>query len=207
VPLKDLAPVDAAPLTDAGLTPYHAVKRSLHLLGPASTAVVIGVGGLGHLALQILRAMTATQVIAVDQRPEALELARSSGAHHAVQSGDHAVEEIRDLTHGLGADVVLDIVGADATLALAAAVSRSLGHVTCVGIAGGTFPFSFFSLPYEVSLATTYWGSRSELMEVLALAEAGHLRPETHHFSLADAPDAYRQLHEGRLTGRAVIVP
>ena len=80
VPLGDLDPVAAAPLTDAGLTPYHAIRRSLPKLVPGSTAVAIGVGGLGHMGVQLLAAMTAATVIAVDQRPEALELARAGGA-------------------------------------------------------------------------------------------------------------------------------
>ncbi len=207
VPLGDLDPVIAAPLTDAGLTPYHAVKRSLHLLGPGSTAVVVGVGGLGHMAVQILGALCAARVVAVDTRAEALALARSLGAEHTVVAGDDAAAQITELTKGRGADVVLDFVGADATLALGAAIARPLGDLTCVGIAGGSYPFNFFSVPYEVSLATTYWGSRSELIEVLALAEAGHLTPEVHRFSLAEAADAYRKLAAGELTGRAVIVP
>ena len=114
VPIGDLDPVDAAPLTDAGLTPYHAVKRSLPLLTPGSTAVVIGAGGLGHMAVQILRETCAATVIAVDTRKEALALAADMGAHHGVVAGDDAAEEIRELTRGKGADVVLDIVGSDA---------------------------------------------------------------------------------------------
>ena len=170
VPLPEgLDPVHAAPLTDAGLTPYHAVRRSWKKLTPDATAVVIGVGGLGHLAVQILKATTAARVVAVDTRPEALELAREYGADLTVEVGDEAVEVIRRFTGERGADVVLDLVGADATLALGAAVARSLGDVTLVGIAGGSMPFSFFSQPYEVSLQTTYWGTRPELIEVLNL--------------------------------------
>ena len=207
VPLGDVDPADAAPLTDAGLTPYHAIKRSLPLLGAGTHAVVIGVGGLGHLAVQILAAMSATTIVAVDARSEALQLAKSTGAHVTVLSGEQATAQIMDATKGRGAEAVFDFVGADATLALAGSVSRAMGHVTCVGIAGGTFPFSFFSQPYEVSLATTYWGSRPELMEVLALAAAGHLKPEVHRFDLDGAADAYRMLADGKLTGRGVVVP
>lgn len=207
VPLDTLDPVDAAPLTDAGLTPYHAIKRSLHLLEPGSTAVVIGIGGLGHLAVQILRALTASRIIAVDPRDEALRLASESGADHTVAPGAGTADEIRDLTRGRGADVVLDVVGSDETLSLATAVSRPLGHVTLVGIAGGSIPFSFFSQPYEVSLATTYWGSITELMEVIALAEAGHLRPHVTRFSLDEAPAVYEKLAAGEIAGRAVVSP
>ncbi|GAA3194268.1 NAD(P)-dependent alcohol dehydrogenase [Actinocorallia longicatena] len=208
VPLPEgLDPVAAAPLTDAGLTPYHAIRRSREKLTPGSTAVVIGVGGLGHLAVQILKATTAARIVAVDSRPEALRLAETSGAELALSPGDEAAERIRAATGGRGADVVLDFVGADATLALSAGVVRSAGDLTLVGIAGGTLPFSFFALPYEVSVQTTYWGSRPELTEVLDLAARGLLTTACTTFPLAEAVEAYRRLEAGTLLGRAVITP
>jgi alcohol dehydrogenase, propanol-preferring len=207
VPLDSLDPADAAPLTDAGLTPYHAIKRSLHLLPPGSSAAVIGIGGLGHLGVQILRVLTSANIIAVDNREAALQLAKDSGADHTVQPGDSAAEEILGLTGGKGVDVVIDMVGVDATLALGAAISRPLGHLTLVGIGGGSIPFSFFSQPYEVSLATTYWGSLTELGEVIALAEAGHLSPHVERFPLEEAPAVYERLAAGEIAGRAVITP
>ncbi|TDC70224.1 NAD(P)-dependent alcohol dehydrogenase [Actinomadura sp. GC306] len=208
VPLPDgLDPVAAAPLTDAALTPYHAVRRSWGKLPPGTTAVVIGAGGLGHLAIQILKATTAASVIAVDTRPEALELALREGADAALPSDEGTAASIRAATGGRGADVVLDVVGTDATLAMAAAAARTLGDVTIVGIGGGTLPVSFFSVPYEVSLQTTYWGTRPELIEVLDLAARGLLRPDIVEFPLERAVDAYRQLESGKLTGRAVVVP
>jgi propanol-preferring alcohol dehydrogenase len=102
---------------------------------------------------------------------------------------------------------VLDFVGADTTLALGAAVVRQVGDLTVVGIGGGTLPVSFFSLPYEASVQTTYWGSRSELVEVLDLGARGLIAPKVATFPLDDALTAYRQLHDGKLRGRAVIVP
>jgi propanol-preferring alcohol dehydrogenase len=207
VPLGDLDPVAAAPLTDAGLTPYHAIRRSLPKLLPGSTAVAIGVGGLGHMGVQLLSALTAAQVIAVDQRPEALELARASGADVTVQSGPDAAAEIRDATRGVGADVVLDFVGGDATMQLGVQVARPLADVTIVGIAGGSVPVGFFTVPYEVSFQTTYWGSITELMELLALAARGVVKAEYTTYSLADAPAAYAALKSGSLRGRAVVVP
>jgi len=207
IPLGDLDPVAAAPLTDAGLTPYHAIRRSLPKLLPGSTAVAIGVGGLGHLGVQLLSALTAAQVIAVDQRPEALELAAASGADLTVASGPDTAAEIRDATRGVGADVVLDFVGAEATMQLGVQIARPLGDLTVVGIAGGSVPFGFFSVPYEVSLQTTYWGSVPELMELLRLAERGIVRAEYTTFPLAEAPAAYAALKAGTLRGRAVVVP
>jgi propanol-preferring alcohol dehydrogenase len=207
VPLGDLDPVAAAPLTDAALTPYHAVARSRHLLGPGSSAVVIGAGGLGHMAVQILRAITPAKVIAVDQRQEALTVAADSGAHHGVLAGDDAAPRILDLTEGLGADLVLDVVGLDGTLQLAAATVRTLGHLTIVGIGGGSLPVGFFSIPYEASVSTTYWGSIPELMEVVTLAQQGHISAHVTTYTLDEATRAYDLLRVGGVRGRAVITP
>ncbi|WBB81653.1 NAD(P)-dependent alcohol dehydrogenase [Micromonospora sp. WMMD882] len=209
VPLPEgLDPVHAAPLTDAGLTPYHAVRRSWPKLPPGSTALVIGVGGLGHVGVQVLKATTAARVIAVDTRAEALDLARACGADLALPAGEDAAEQVRAATpHGRGADVVLDFVGANTTLKLGAASVRTVGDLTIVGIGGGTLPVSFFSVPYEVSIQTTYWGSRPELVEVLDLGGRGLLKPKITTFGLDEAVHAYHLLAEGRLEGRAVIVP
>ncbi|NKQ51799.1 NAD(P)-dependent alcohol dehydrogenase [Amycolatopsis sp. K13G38] len=208
VPLPEgLDPVTAAPLTDAALTPYHAIRRSWPKLPPGTTAVVIGVGGLGHLAVQILRATTATRIIAVDTREDALALARESGADHALPTGSGTGPRIRELTGGRGADAVFDCVGSDSTLALGAESARSLGDLTIIGLGGGTLGMGFFTVPYEVSVQTTYWGSRPELIEVLDLAARGQLRASVTTFGLDEATEAYRRLESGELTGRAVVVP
>ena len=207
IPLRELSPREAAPLTDAGLTPYHAIKRSLGLLVPGSSAVVIGAGGLGHMGIQILTALSSAHVIAVDVAADKLELARQVGAADTVAAGADAAPAILDLTHGQGAELVVDFVGADSTLALAAKISRKQGHLTIVGLAGGKLPVDFFALPYECSLATTYWGTLPELMEVIALAEAGKITPHIRPFSLDQAVEAYQLLKQGKLAGRAVIDP
>ena len=202
-----LDPVAAAPLTDAGLTPYHAIRRSWPKLTPDAACVLIGVGGLGHIGVQIVRATTGAQVIAVDVKPEALELARSVGAHHMVPSDEHAADAIREHTGGRGADVVIDFVGATATMNLARTVARTMADVTIVGIGGGEVPLGFFSQPYEVSMATTYWGSRPELVELLALAARGQVGTESTIYPLDQGVQAYRDLRAGTVTGRAVVVP
>ncbi|MEV4541970.1 NAD(P)-dependent alcohol dehydrogenase [Micromonospora echinaurantiaca] len=208
VPLPDgLDPVRAAPLTDAGLTPYHAIRRSWPKLVPGSTAVVIGVGGLGHVGIQILKATTAARVVAVDTRDAALRLAEECGADLALLSGAGTADDIRRATGGRGADLILDCVGADPTLALGAAAARTVGDLTIVGIGGGTLPVGFFSVPYELSIQTTYWGSRPELVEVLDLGARGLVRPKATTYPLEEAVTAYRQMRDGTLDGRAVIVP
>ncbi len=208
VPLPDsVTPVMAAPLTDAALTPYHAVRRSLPKLIPGSTAVVIGAGGLGHLAVQILGAVTAARVVVVDPKQDALELAKSSGADVVMTPGPDTAAQIRALTGDRGADVVLDFVGSDQTLATAAASTRQTGDLTIVGIGGGTLPVSFFGVPYEVSVQTTYWGNRAELVEVFTLVEQGLITADITTYPLAEAPAAYAALAAGKVLGRAVVVP
>ncbi|MDQ1041339.1 propanol-preferring alcohol dehydrogenase [Streptomyces sp. V3I8] len=207
VPLDGLDPVAAVPLTDAGLTPYHAIKRSLPKLVPGSTAVVIGTGGLGHVAIQLLRAMTPARVIALDVNEEKLRLARQVGAHEAVLSDAGAAAAVREITGGVGAEAVFDFVGAQPTLATAGAVTAVEGDITIVGIGGGTLPVGFGQLPFEVSVSAPYWGSRGELVEVLALARSGAVSVHTETFSLDEAPLAYERLHAGTINGRAVILP
>ncbi|MGH8977664.1 MAG: NAD(P)-dependent alcohol dehydrogenase [Acidimicrobiia bacterium] len=207
VPLGDLDPVDAAPLADAALTPYHAIARSRSALVPGTTAVVIGVGGLGHMAVQILRALTSARVIAVDSADAKLELARSLGADEAWNASDDVAARVKAATNGLGAELVVDFVGADTTLSIAASAVRSCGDVTIVGMALGTLPVNFTTVPYEASVQTTYWGSLLELTEVLALARAGALRAHVERFALDDAGVAYERLRDGSIAGRAVVVP
>lgn len=208
VPLGTVDPVDAAPLSDAALTSYHAVKRSRHLLGPGSTAVVIGAGGLGQMAIQILRALSpVTTIVAVDTAVDKLEIAKHMGADEVLLSGDNAVKHIKDITRGQGAEVVLDVVGVNPTLQMSAQVARVFGHLTIVGLGGGALAVNFFSPPHECSVASPFWGSIPELMEVVTLAEAGKIKMQVEHFPLERAVEAYHLLHEGKIQGRAVITP
>jgi propanol-preferring alcohol dehydrogenase len=207
IPLNGLDPVKNVPLTDAGLTPYHAIKNSISKLGAGSTAVVIGAGGLGHMGIQILRAMTGATIIALDVSGEKLEFAQAVGAHHTVLSNGDAVTAVKAITGAEGATAVFDFVGAPATTKIAAGVVGSEGDISIVGIAGGTVPVGFQALPHDVSVRSPYWGSRSELMEVLELARRGQISVEVETFTLDEAPRAYELLHEGKLRGRAVIVP
>jgi propanol-preferring alcohol dehydrogenase len=207
LPLGDLDPVEAAPLSDAALTPYHAIKRNLHRMTPGSSVVVIGVGGLGHMAVQILKAVAPAQIIAVDLDESKLKLAKEVGADHTVKSGAGAAAEIQELTGGRGAGVILDFVGAEATMGLGAAVSQPDGELVVVGLAGGVFQFQFGALPWDCSITVPYWGSTVELMEVLELARAGKIRAHVERFPLSRVEEAYQRLRDGTLDGRAVIVP
>jgi propanol-preferring alcohol dehydrogenase len=207
VPLDGLDPVKNVSLTDAGLTPYHAIKRSLPKLGAGSTAVVIGTGGLGHVGIQILRALSGATVIALDVNEEKLELAKHVGAHHALLSDKNAVAKVKELTGGLGADAVFDFVGVQPTVEIAGSVVGIEGDVTIVGIGGGQLPVGFGAIAYDAAVRTPYWGSRAELLEVLEMARRGQITVEIETYNLDDSPKAYERLAAGEIRGRAVIVP
>ncbi|SBT45143.1 NAD(P)-dependent alcohol dehydrogenase [Micromonospora narathiwatensis] len=210
----DLDLSQAAPLTDAGLTPYHAIELARPRLRPGTTCVVIGIGGLGHMAVQILVATTAVRIIAVDTSVAALDLASRLGAHEVVRAGPDAVEQIRTLVGPPpdGADVVLDFVGADPTLTTARQVVATGGQLLLVGLAGGTLPVRPVAdepptVPLETSVVVPFWGTRAELQEVIALGRAGQLHADVQTFPLDRASEAYEALRRGEIHGRAVIMP
>lgn len=207
VPIGDLDPVKNVSLTDAGLTPYHAIKRSLPKLGAGTFAVVIGSGGLGHVGIQMLKALSGATVIVLDVSDEKLELAKHVGADVTLISDESAAGKIRELTGGVGVDAVFDFVGANPTIATATAVAAMEADVTIVGIGGGSATVGFGSIAYDAAVRVPYWGSRSELIEVFELAKAGKVDVEVQPYSLDDAPKAYEDLHAGTIRGRAVIVP
>ena len=209
VPLGDLDPVTSVALTDAGLTPYHAIKPSLAKLVGGTTAVVIGAGGLGHVGIQLLRALTPSRIIAVDVTEEKLAFAREVGAHETVLSNADTVAEVRKITGKQGATAVFDFVGYQPTIDIAMGVVGVLGDVVIVGLGDGVAAakVGFFSQPYEVSVRSPYWGTRGELIEVLDLARDGVLDVEVERFSLDDGLVAYRRLAANDLRGRAVVVP
>jgi propanol-preferring alcohol dehydrogenase len=204
---SNLSPEAAAPLTDAGLTAYHAVRRSAPKLTPGATAVVIGCGGLGHMAVQLLRATSGAQVVAVDSQQSQVDFAVSLGADEAVLADGGTAAAVRTLTEGKGADVVIDFVGSDDSIAAALGMVRTMGDVTLVGLGGGSHKWGFFSQPYEVSLTTTYWGTRPELVEVIDLAARGVVHAEHTVYRLEDAAQAYEDMRAGHVRGRAVVVP
>ena len=207
VPLGDLDPVASVSLTDAGLTPYHAIVSSLDALPAGSTAVVIGAGGLGHVGIQVLRAITAARVVALDISDEKLDLAREVGAHEVLRSDESAVEAIRSMTGGVGAQAVFDFVGAPPTLEISRRTVALDGVVQVVGIGGGVLPTGFFSTPFGASVRAPYWGTRTEFMEVLDLARTGAVHVEVERYGMDQAVEAYRRLHAGEVRGRAVVVP
>lgn len=209
VPLGEgLHPAKAAPLTDAALTPYHAIKSSLPKLTPSTFVTVIGIGGLGHMALQILKALCSATIIACDSVDEKLTLAKEVGADYTFNSTDPDVaKKILKITGNKKCGVVFDFVGIKPTVALGKQIVGLDSDWTIVGLGGAVVDYGSPGTPFGCSLTTPYWGSRAELMEVLDLARNGHIHLHTEEHPLSDALEVYKRLDEGKINGRAVLIP
>lgn len=204
VPLGKLDPVDAAPLADAGLTPWRAVERARPWLHPGARVLLIGLGGLGQFGLQYLRRLPDLTIAVRELNPDKLALAEELGADLGLLNGDETLVEL-----GLGgpADVVFDFVGNNPTLESAVRNVAPGGLVSMVGEAGGHYEFSFDRVPVEASLTTTAWGSLSDLREVVHLARRGRMRWNVERMPLRKARSAHDRLLAGTITGRIVLVP
>jgi propanol-preferring alcohol dehydrogenase len=204
--LGDLDPVDAGPLADAALTPYHAIRESLSVLGAGSVAVVIGVGGLGHMAVQLLRSLTSATIVAVETDPDRRGFALELGADMALDPADDAAARIKGLGWA-GAAFTLDLVASDATLSLAAAASAPGAHIVLVGAALGSLPVSLLTVPFECRVRTSLAGEAHEVEDLIALARAGRIRVHAEHIPLEAVPEHLDRLDAGQgPKGRYVAV-
>jgi propanol-preferring alcohol dehydrogenase len=204
VPLGQLDPVEAAPLADAGVTPWRAIQRAKAWLQPDARVLLIGLGGLGQFALQYLRRLPDLTIAVRELNPDKLAIADELGADLGLLDGDESLVAL-----GLGgqADVVFDFVGNDSTLDYAVRNVAAGGLVSVVGEAGGHLDFSFDRVPVEASITTTAWGSLPDLQQVVGLARRHRMRWSVERMPLTEAAAAHDRLAEGRVAGRIVLVP
>ena len=200
-------PAAVAPHADAGITAYHAVKRLLPRLGPGSTIALLGVGGVGHIALQLVRALSGASVIAVDTDERRRRLAAELGADEVLGEEADAAAAVREATDGRGVDVVLDFVGTDATHAGSLAMLARHGVYSIVGYGGTVEAPSVALVAQETAIAANLVGSWIDLWELMQLHATGRLRLVTETHRLEDVNDVLDRLREGEVTGRAVLVP
>ena len=200
-------PAAVAPHADAGVTAYHAVKKLLPQLAPGTTAVVIGVGGVGHIALQLMRVLGGATVVAVDTDERRRRLARELGAHEVLGDRPDVAGAVRELTNGAGADVVLDVVGSQATHDLGLAMLSRHGVLSLVGYGGEIHVPSVELVTNERQVAGNLVGTWLDLWELLQLHVRGdiELRTETHPLDAVN--EVLDKLRAGEVTGRAVLVP
>jgi len=200
-------PQDVAALADAGITAYHAVRKTIPLLYPGTSCVLIGAGGLGHIGIQCLAALTAAQIIVVDRNPDALKLAEQLGAHHTVVADGTHVDAVKDLTEGAGADVVLDFVAEQGAEQDGFAMTRRAGSYSVIGYGGEVHIPTLDIISTERNIIGNIVGTYNELAELMVLAEAGKVTLHTKTYPLAEAVEALRDLDAGRVRGRAILVP
>ena len=200
-------PQDVAALADAGITAYHAVRKALPLLYPGTTCVVIGAGGLGHIGIQCLAALTATRIVVVDRNPAALELAEQLGAHHTVVADGGHVAAVQELTDGAGADVVLDFVAEEGAENEGFAMTRRAGSYYVIGY-GGTLTIPTLDvISTERNIIGNIVGTYNELAELMVLAQTGKVTLHTSTYPLDAAAEALADLDAGKVRGRAILVP
>jgi NAD+-dependent secondary alcohol dehydrogenase Adh1 len=200
-------PQDVAALADAGITAYHAVRKAIPLLYPGTTCVVIGAGGLGHIGVQCLAALTATRIIVVDRNPDALKLAEQLGAQHTVVADGGQVQAVKDLTGGNGAEVVLDFVAEQGAEMDGWNMTAAGGSYFVIGY-GGTLEIPTLDIiSTERNIVGNIVGTYNELAELMALAQAGKVTLHTRTYPLDAAVEALADLDAGRVRGRAILVP
>ncbi|PSP89495.1 alcohol dehydrogenase [Halobacteriales archaeon QS_4_69_34] len=209
LPIGDLDPVAAAPLTDAALTPYRAVRTAAAELSPADAVVLAGIGGLGHYGVQLARLATGARIVAVDLSSEKLDRASELGADATVNaSEEHVPRAVRAAAGDARIGAVVDFVGSDATLQWATNVLGTGGRLVLAGIGEGQVPFSWNPLlGSEVSFHTVQWGSLPELRAVLSLARADRLEIEVETIGFDELSATLDRLDAGEVEGRAVLTP
>ena len=200
-------PKDVAALADAGITAYHAVRKAIPLLYPGTTCVIIGAGGLGHIGIQCLATLTATNIIVVDRNPDALKLASELGAAHTVAADGSHVDAVKDLTGGQGAHVVLDFVAEQGAEADGWAMTGGGGSYFVIGYGGTVQVPTLDIISTERNIVGNIVGTYNDLVELMALAQAGKVTLHTRTYPLDAAPDAFADLDAGRVRGRAILVP
>ncbi|WP_049971502.1 NAD(P)-dependent alcohol dehydrogenase [Haladaptatus cibarius] len=209
IPLPDgVDPAEIAPHADAGITAYHAVKKAARELNPGEHAVVVGVGGLGHIGLQALRTMSAAEITAVEVKDEALSLADDLGADYTVNSRDSDVsKEVDAITDGEGVQQILDFVGGDETLDYAPALLSGGGDHHVVGYGGHVHEPAQALVNGDFDYRGTLVGTYPELQELMALVARGDVELRTSRYDLAEINDVAEKLEHGEIEGRAVITP
>jgi propanol-preferring alcohol dehydrogenase len=209
VPAAGLDPIFAAVLPDAGLVPYHSIEATRELLRPGSTAVVIGIGGLGQFAIELLRELTGASVIALDIKDERLSKIKGKADHTFRSDDPNVVADVLGVTEGYGADVVFDLVGNTATLALSASIVAPSGAIRVPGLSNGVFQFETdqlsTSLPWGASITRPYSGTHQNLHDLVSLAKSGRLTANLTPYTFDDALKALDDLEAGQINGRAVI--
>jgi len=202
-----LEPADVAALADAGLTAYHAAAKAAARLRAGDRCVVIGAGGLGHIGIQVLHAISPAELIVIDRNPDAVKLALEIGADHAVVGDGSQVQQVQDLTGGHGAEVVIDFVGEGGSTKEGLAMTRRAGDYLVVGYGENVDVPTIDLISAEINVLGNLVGSYNDLVDLMALAAQQKVTLHTATYALDDFQSAIDDLDAGRVRGRAILVP
>lgn len=201
-------PTPLAPFADAGITAYHAVKKIIPITYPGSVVVVIGLGGLGHFAVQLLKEMTTAKVVVIDTSAQRADFAKQLGADFFISSNSSAsVNELLDFTNGQGADVVLDFVGENNTPKQGIEMIRKGGTYSIIGYGGTLGPTTLDMISRELNIVGNLVGTYNDLVELMELYHQGKVHITSQQFLLQDAQQVLDKLDRGQIVGRAVLKP
>src|SRR2546425_7995868 len=204
--LSGLSLDEGAPLGCAGITAYHAVKaKALRVLHAGDHVVVIGVGGLGHVAIQLLRKMSTCSIVAVDVRRRSLSLAEKLGSDKTVLAGKNVVAQVRRIANN-GVGAVVDFVGSTSTLTASYEMLRAGGRLVVVGAAGGHLRLDSGSTNGR-EVHGSISGSLTEMKELMELARQKQFKVVVKTYPLEQVNEVLKRLEEGRIEGRAVLKP
>lgn len=205
---KGVPPAAQAPLADAGITAFHAVRRILPELRPGSIVAVLGIGGLGHIGVQLVRTMSPARVFALDLAPERLEFAARLGAEKGFTPADPGFPaNFLKSSGGNGADVVLDFVGEQNSPEVALQILRRGGTYSIVGYGGNLSVPTVAMITREIRILGNFVGNYRDLVELLELQRQGRVAVSAKEYPLTEAPRAVEDLRRGRILGRAVLIP
>jgi NAD+-dependent secondary alcohol dehydrogenase Adh1 len=204
---ESLEPSDVAALADAGLTAYHAAAKAARRLTPRDKCVIIGAGGLGHIGIQVLKALAPAELIVVDRNAEALKLAESIGADHSVLADGGQVQQVLDLTGGNGAEAVVDFVGEGGATSEGVQMLRRAGDYHVVGYGENINVPTIDIISTEINFIGNLVGSYNDLCDLMALAARGAVNLHTQKYRLEDFQSAIEDLDSGNVRGRAILTP
>jgi NAD+-dependent secondary alcohol dehydrogenase Adh1 len=202
-----LEPKDVAAMADAGITAMRACKKVAKSAHGLTKVVVMGVGGLGHIGIQCLRALSPVEIIAADTNEGARKLAEETGADHVIEAGEGVVDRVLDLTGGVGADAVLDFVGERGVPAQVPGMLRQGGTYYVVGYGEKVEIPNWDFVIREINVVGNLVGNYMDLVELMALAARGKVTLHTQQYNLKDINQAIDDLYGGRLNGRGILVP
>jgi NAD+-dependent secondary alcohol dehydrogenase Adh1 len=201
-----LEPKDIAALADAGLTAIHAVKKAAEILHPGTTAVVIGAGGLGHIGIQCLNAMTPAEIIVVDPSEKARALAGEVGADKTVAADGNQVDTVLEMTDGKGAEAIIDFVGEKGAIQDGVAMLQNAGSYYVIGYGENINVPTIDIISREINFIGNLVGSYNDLADLMTLTAQGQVTLHTSTYPLDAVNDAMADLDQGRLQGRGILI-